>query len=114
MPFHHRICRAQRRLHDAAGDTEYDPGPGALPQGGIKGLLLEEFRVDMLRPDHAHKFPCGQYDIHVLPRSGTPHVGQGRLTLLGHTGHDGDTADIVGIDPFLLCKIILSLLYNTF
>ena len=61
----------------------------------------------MLGTDHPHEFSCGQYNIHILSGSGALHIRKRSLSLLGYAGHDGDTADIIGINPFLLCKISL-------
>ena len=49
----------------------------------------------MLRTDHPHEFSGSQYDIHILSGSGTLHIRKSGFSLLGHTGHDGNTADII-------------------
>ena len=61
----------------------------------------------MLRTDHPHEFSGSQYDIHILSGSGTLHIRKSGFSLLGHTGHDGNTADIIWVNAFFLCKISL-------
>ena len=59
----------------------------------------------MIRTDHAHHFARGEHHVHVLAVARVVDVGDVRLVLLRHAGHDGDVEDLVWIDAHLFGEI---------
>ena len=62
--------------------------------------------MDVLRPQHPHKFTGGQHEIHIATGPGF-HGGQRAFRLFGHAGHDGHAEDFGRVHPDLFGEVVL-------
>ena len=95
------VCRAQRRFHNAARNTE----DGACARVGteqiVGGLFGKGHEVDAGGLDHTGKLTRGENDVRILAARGLHVLVAGDFVLLGRAGHDGSYMHLVA------CKSIL-------
>ena len=57
----------------------------------------------MLSTQQADKLAGGEHDVYIMSAAAA-HREERCFTFLGNTGHDGDRADFLRLEAFLLCK----------
>ena len=99
------VGRTQGCFHDAAGGAENNACAGTGAQGGIERLVGQSGHIDMLGANHAGDLPYRQAQIYILAGACIVHGRQVGFLLLGHTGHNGQAENPVGVYAQFVGKV---------
>ncbi len=101
------VGRAERGLHDAAGDAEDRARAGVGAEQLVGRLLRERLEVDAGGLDHARELAGREDDVGVLLARGAHVLVAADLVLLRRAGHDRGDVHLLGVDAVLLRPVAL-------